>query len=277
MRSHAGRHERPRQPSYPRWSHCILKGARPSSPTQNAQSGLSRRRSVGHKRPQIAAALPKPSTGFTTSNSSTERFRQSGSGSAHCGRSHARAASVKIRSRNARASDDGRAAGTRSDTRAVSFGIAESTARVFGRPPISRPGHAGPRSVRHRPRPARARPTRRRPPSGSHVQNVAIRRGSAQILTFPTLEVGFVSCARARGPITTFPTPGTPEALGAGLSQHLLFGPNCARRTRHARAGLNPPGAAAPGTASPTTQDSCCPAGRDRRHRSLSRVCSTRS
>jgi hypothetical protein len=182
--------------------------------------------------------LPKPSTGFTTSNSSTERFRQSGSGSAHCGRTHARAASVKIRSRNARASDDGRAAGTRSDTRAVSFGIAESTARVFGRPPISRPGHAGPRSVRHRPRPARARPTRRRPPGGSHVQNVAIRRGSAQILTFPTLEVGFVSCARARGAITTFPTPGASEALGAGLSQHLLFGGNCAcNRSRTGRTG----------------------------------------
>jgi hypothetical protein len=50
------------------------------------------------------------------------------------------------------------------------------------------------------------------PPGGSHVQNVATMRGGAQILTFPPVGVGFVSCAPARGAIVTFPTPGAPRA-----------------------------------------------------------------
>ena len=38
------------------------------------------------------------------------------------------------------------------------------------------------------------------------VENVVIVPGSAQILTFPTLGVGFVSCVPTRDAITAFPT-----------------------------------------------------------------------
>jgi len=46
------------------------------------------------------------------------------------------------------------------------------------------------------------------------VENVVIVPGGAQILTFPTVGVGFVSCVPARGGITTFP-PRMPAHRGA--------------------------------------------------------------
>jgi hypothetical protein len=49
----------------------------------------------------------------------------------------------------------------------------------------------------------------------SRVGNVVIVRGRVQNLTFPTVGVGFVSCARARGAIATFPTRAKPAPRGA--------------------------------------------------------------